>query len=76
MPEDPACASVALGLGEWLVAAGWLPAADGTHDFLIRQHIENGRTGILPSTVTVVAGRVTSASTTARVIPVARGEIG
>jgi trans-2,3-dihydro-3-hydroxyanthranilate isomerase len=76
MPEDPACASVALGLGEWLVAAGWLPAADGTHDFLVRQRIANGRTGVLPSSVTVASGRVRSASTTARVIPVARGEIG
>jgi trans-2,3-dihydro-3-hydroxyanthranilate isomerase len=76
MPEDPACASVALGLGEWLVAAGRLPASDGTHDFLIRQRIEDGRTGVLLSSVTVASGRVTSASTTARVIPVARGEIG
>ncbi|MCP3801929.1 PhzF family phenazine biosynthesis isomerase [Allokutzneria sp. A3M-2-11 16] len=77
MPEDPACASNALGLGAWLVAAGWLPGADGTYDYLIRQGVGSARVGTVSCSVTVTreSGGVSEASVTGRVVPVARGEI-
>jgi trans-2,3-dihydro-3-hydroxyanthranilate isomerase len=75
MPEDPACASAALGLGVWLAEAGWLPPGEGTHDYRIRQGLEMARPATLTCTVTVENGRPTAASVTGRVIPVASGEI-
>ncbi|MEO3977501.1 PhzF family phenazine biosynthesis isomerase [Streptomyces sp. CAU 1734] len=75
MPEDPACASNALGLGEWLVAAGRLPEVDGTHEYVIAQGAGGPRGAVVTCTVTVEAGRVARASAGGRVIPVARGEI-
>lgn len=75
IPEDPACASAALGLGLWLVAAGWLPASDGTHDYQIHQGIELDRPSTLTCAVTVYAGRVTSCSVSGQVIAAAHGQI-
>jgi trans-2,3-dihydro-3-hydroxyanthranilate isomerase len=74
MPEDAACASNALGLGEWLVAAGRLPAADGTYEYLIRQGVGSPRVGTVECSVTVSSGRAVRASVTGTVVPVARGE--
>ncbi|MFI9175818.1 PhzF family phenazine biosynthesis protein [Streptomyces lincolnensis] len=74
MPEDPACASNALGLGEWLVAAGRLPAADGTYEYLIRQGVGSPRVGTVECSVTVDSGCAVRASVTGSVVPVARGE--
>jgi trans-2,3-dihydro-3-hydroxyanthranilate isomerase len=75
MPEDPACASAALGLGVWLVDAGWLPADDGRHEFVVRQGIEMGRPSTSTCAVDVRDGRAHAASVGGRVIPVARGEL-
>src|SRR5919202_1780310 len=39
VPEDPATGSAALGLGVWLVAAGWLPG-DGDAAYVVHQGAE------------------------------------
>jgi trans-2,3-dihydro-3-hydroxyanthranilate isomerase len=75
IPEDPACSSAALGLGLWLVGAGWLPERDGTHAYQIRQGVELNRPAILRCSVTLHAGRVTAGSVTGRVVSVAHGHI-
>ncbi|MEU4569783.1 PhzF family phenazine biosynthesis protein [Micromonospora sp. NPDC023956] len=75
MPEDPACAPVALGLGAWLVAAKELPVVDGTHTYRIEQGAGTAPQGRLDCTVTVAAGRVSGASVSGRVAPVDRGEL-
>jgi trans-2,3-dihydro-3-hydroxyanthranilate isomerase len=75
IPEDPACAAAALGLGAWLVEAGWLPARDGTHDYQIHQGIEMDRPSTLTCAVTVHAGRVTSCSVSGQVVCSAHGQI-
>lgn len=73
MPDDPACAPAALGLGVWLVRAGMLSTSDGTHAFMIRQG--GDRIGVLSGRVEVVAGEAVAASVTGSVLPVIRGEI-
>jgi trans-2,3-dihydro-3-hydroxyanthranilate isomerase len=75
IPEDPACASAALGLGLWLVAAEWLPVSDGTHDYQIHQGIEMGRPATLTCAVTVHAGRVTSCAVSGQVVCSGHGDI-
>lgn len=74
MPEDPACASAALGLAVWLVETGAV-AGDGSHEFRIRQGLEMDRPSTLECAVTVREGRVTEASVSGVVVPVARGEV-
>jgi trans-2,3-dihydro-3-hydroxyanthranilate isomerase len=74
VPEDPATGSAALGLGVWLVAAGWLPA-DGTSSYRIHQGIEMKRPSLLDCTVTATAGVATLATVTGHVCPIAKGEI-
>ncbi|GAA2654528.1 PhzF family phenazine biosynthesis protein [Paractinoplanes durhamensis] len=72
--EDPATGSAALGLGVWLVAAGWLPA-DGVSGYRIHQGIEMKRPSLLDCTVTAADGRAVSATVAGHVCPIARGEI-
>ncbi|WP_328616182.1 PhzF family phenazine biosynthesis protein [Amycolatopsis sp. NBC_00355] len=74
MPEDPACASAALGLGVWLVEAGRL-TGDGTHDFTLRQGREQGRPSTLYCSVQVTGGRPVSASVSGAVLPAGAGEL-
>lgn len=75
MPEDAACSSAALGLGLWLHGSGWLPRADGTHEFLIRQGAGMGRPATMHCTVTVSGGRPTGATVAGRVERVAHGRL-
>jgi trans-2,3-dihydro-3-hydroxyanthranilate isomerase len=72
--EDPATGSAALGLGVWLVAAGWLPA-DGTSSYRVHQGVEMKRPSLLDCTVTAVDGAAVSATVAGHVVPIARGEI-
>jgi trans-2,3-dihydro-3-hydroxyanthranilate isomerase len=72
--EDPATGSAALGLGVWLVAAGWLPAS-GTSSYLIHQGAEIKRPSRLDCTVTAENGTAVSATVAGHVVPIARGEI-
>ncbi|GAB1643224.1 PhzF family phenazine biosynthesis protein [Krasilnikovia sp. MM14-A1259] len=74
VPEDPATGSAALGLGVWLVAAGWLPGA-GTAAYTVHQGIEMRRPSLLACTVTAADGAATRATVAGHVVPVARGEI-
>ena len=72
--EDAATGSAALGLGVWLVAAGWLPAA-GTSSYRVHQGAEMKRPSLLDCTVTAENGAALSATVTGHVVPIARGEI-
>jgi trans-2,3-dihydro-3-hydroxyanthranilate isomerase len=72
--EDPATGSAALGLGVWLVAAGWLPAS-GTSSYRVHQGIEIKRPSRLDCTVTAAGGAAVSATVAGHVIPIAHGEI-
>ncbi|MGW5718509.1 PhzF family phenazine biosynthesis protein [Amycolatopsis sp. NPDC003865] len=74
MPEDPACASAALGLGVWLVEAGWL-AGDGVHDFTLHQGREQGRPSTMYCSVRVDGARPVSASVSGAVLPAGTGEL-
>jgi trans-2,3-dihydro-3-hydroxyanthranilate isomerase len=74
VPEDPATGSAALGLGVWLVAAGWLPG-DGESAYTVRQGVEMHRPSHLECTVRAAAGFATSATVAGHVVPVARGAI-
>ncbi|WP_328648386.1 PhzF family phenazine biosynthesis protein [Amycolatopsis sp. NBC_00348] len=71
MPEDPACSSAALGLGVWLVEAGWFPGGD----FTLRQGREQGRPSTLYCSVQVADGRPVSASVSGAVLPAGTGEL-
>lgn len=75
MPEDPACASAALALGPWLLAAGHLSTVDGRHEFTIRQGVEMGRPAVMACSVTVHDGEVTATSVAGDVVGSARGEL-
>lgn len=75
MPEDPACAPAALGLGVWLAEMAWLPATDGTHAYRIDQGLEVSRPASLSCTVTMEGGRPSAGTVTGRVVPVATGSI-
>jgi trans-2,3-dihydro-3-hydroxyanthranilate isomerase len=72
--EDPATGSAALGLGVWLVAAGWL-TGDGISAYTVRQGAELHRPSQLDCTVTADAGAAVGATVAGHVVPVARGEI-
>lgn len=74
VPEDPATGSAALGLGVWLVAAGWLPG-DGETGYTVRQGAELHRPSTLDCTVRAAGGFATQATVSGHVVPVARGEI-
>jgi trans-2,3-dihydro-3-hydroxyanthranilate isomerase len=74
VPEDPATGSAALGLGVWLVAAGWLPA-EGVSSYTVHQGIEMRRPSQLECTVTAAAGAATTATVSGQVVPIARGDI-
>ena len=74
VPEDPATGSAALGLGVWLVAAGWLPGV-GTSSYRVHQGLEMRRPSLLDCTVTAVAGAATSATVSGHVYPIATGRI-
>ena len=74
VPEDPATGSAALGLGVWLVAAGWLPA-DGTSSYRVHQGLEMKRPSLLDCTVTAARGTATSATVSGHVCPIATGRI-
>ncbi len=72
--EDPATGSAALGLGVWLVAAGWLPGS-GTSSYQVHQGLEIRRPSLLDCTVTAVDGAATSATVAGHVVPIAGGRI-
>jgi trans-2,3-dihydro-3-hydroxyanthranilate isomerase len=72
--EDPATGSAALGLGVWLVAAGWLPPS-GTSSYRVHQGVEMKRPSVLDCTVTAADGAALSATVSGHVVPIARGEI-
>jgi trans-2,3-dihydro-3-hydroxyanthranilate isomerase len=72
--EDPATGSAALGLGVWLVAAGWLPG-DGTSSYRVHQGAEMKRPSLLNCTVTAAGGAAASATVSGHVHPVASGRI-
>jgi trans-2,3-dihydro-3-hydroxyanthranilate isomerase len=74
VPEDPGTGSAALGLGVWLVAAGWLPG-EGESAYAVRQGVEMRRTSHLECTVRAAGGSATGATVSGHVVPVARGEI-
>ncbi|GID25166.1 PhzF family phenazine biosynthesis protein [Paractinoplanes brasiliensis] len=74
VPEDPATGSAALGLGVWLVDAGWLPA-DGTAAYRVHQGIEMKRPSLLDCTVTAAEGVATRATVAGHVVPIAGGTI-
>ena len=74
VPEDPATGSAALGLGVWLVAAGWLPSAE-VSAYTVHQGVEMGRPSVLECTVSAEAGRAVRATVSGHVLPIARGEI-
>ena len=74
VPEDPATGSAALGLGVWLVAAGWLPP-DGLSPYTVHQGLEMHRPSLLECAVTASAGVATTATVSGHVVPVASGEI-
>lgn len=73
MPEDPACASTALGLGVWLVRNGLLPDS-GMQAFTLRQG-DRAHSSTLDCAVTVLAGTPVAASVTGQVVPVTAGHI-
>ncbi|MFF9063481.1 PhzF family phenazine biosynthesis protein [Streptomyces sp. NPDC014882] len=75
MPEDPACASAALGLGAWLVRAGLVPAADGTSAYQVRQGAGLGRPARLDCAVTVRGGRAAAAEVTGEVAATGAGRM-
>ncbi|MEU3602315.1 PhzF family phenazine biosynthesis protein [Streptomyces sp. NPDC006798] len=75
IPDDPACAPVALALGRWLAATGRLPAGDGVHRYTVRLGSGTPRTGRLECAVTVAGGRPEHASAAGDVTPVARGTV-
>lgn len=72
--EDPATGSAALGLGVWLVSAGWLPGT-GTSTYTVHQGIEMHRPSLLECTVTASDGQALTATVAGHVVPVASGEI-
>jgi trans-2,3-dihydro-3-hydroxyanthranilate isomerase len=74
VPEDPATGSAALGLGLWLVAAGWL-AGEGTSSYRVHQGIEMHRPSLLTCTVTAKDGVATSATVAGHVVAIAGGLI-
>lgn len=74
VPEDPATGSAALGLGVWLVAAGWLPGRD-TSGYTVHQGIEMHRPSLLRCTVSAAGGSATGATVAGHVVQVGRGEI-
>lgn len=74
VPEDPATGSAALGLGVWLATVGLAPA-DGVTSYTVLQGIEMHRPSTMDCTVTSVGGRVTSATVSGHVVPIASGEI-
>lgn len=75
MPEDPACASAALGLARWLGAAGHLPARSGTYRYAVEQQTATGRRSWLDCAATVTDGQATSATVTGTVLPSASGRV-
>ncbi|MQY33693.1 Trans-2,3-dihydro-3-hydroxyanthranilate isomerase [Streptomyces sp. RB17] len=74
MPEDPACASAALGLGAWLAQSGRVPA-DGTWAYRVRQGEGLGRPARLDCAVTVRGGRAVAAEVTGEVVATAAGRM-
>jgi trans-2,3-dihydro-3-hydroxyanthranilate isomerase len=75
IPEDPACAPAALGLGVWLADAGWARARKGRQEFQIRQGAEPGRHAVLSCWVALKNGRVTDAAVSGTVIRDFGGEV-
>ncbi|WP_329416836.1 PhzF family phenazine biosynthesis isomerase [Streptomyces sp. NBC_00704] len=75
MPEDPACASAALGLGAWLAEEKALPGADGRHAYQVRQGEGLGRPATLSCTVDLTEGRASAATVHGRVTVTASGRM-
>ncbi|GLU49973.1 PhzF family phenazine biosynthesis protein [Nocardiopsis ansamitocini] len=75
IPEDPACAPVAMALGAWLVGAGWLPSSADTHEYTVVQGAEVGRPARLDCSVTPGPDHIRQGSVTGNVLPVAEGRI-
>ena len=74
VPEDPATGSAALGLGVFLVGSGLLPDS-GRASYIVEQGIEMGRPSRLECELVVTDGKVTSATVTGSVVPIAEGRI-
>ncbi|MEU3186075.1 PhzF family phenazine biosynthesis protein [Streptomyces sp. NPDC006923] len=75
MPEDPACASAALGLGAWLAGTGLISGPDGRYAYHLVQGAELGRPAALSCTVTLRDGRAAAATVTGRVTATAHGRM-
>ncbi|MFJ9055544.1 PhzF family phenazine biosynthesis protein [Streptomyces sp. NPDC102409] len=75
MPEDPACASAALGLGAWLAREKALPGTDGRHSYRVLQGEGLGRPATLTCTVDLREGRATAATVHGRVTATASGRL-
>ncbi|MFD4574435.1 PhzF family phenazine biosynthesis protein [Streptomyces sp. NPDC058417] len=75
MPEDPACASAALGLGAWLAEEKALPGTDGRHAYQVRQGEGLGRPATLSCTVDLTGGRAAAATVHGRVTATASGRM-
>ncbi|MFB6846430.1 PhzF family phenazine biosynthesis protein [Streptomyces sp. NPDC056373] len=75
MPEDPACASAALGLGAWLAREKALPGTDGRYSYQVRQGEDIGRPATLSCTVDLTEGRATAATVHGRVTATASGRM-
>lgn len=73
--EDPACSPVALALGVFLAAAGWLPITDGIHGYTIHQGAEVGRPATLTGNISVWRGQPVSGAVNGQVVAVSGGEL-
>ncbi|HET7309686.1 MAG TPA: PhzF family phenazine biosynthesis protein [Mycobacteriales bacterium] len=72
--EDPATGSAALGIGVFLVGSDLLPAS-GRSSYVVEQGVEMGRPSRLECTVVADGGKVTSATVSGAVVPIAEGRI-
>ncbi|CAM5234906.1 phenazine biosynthesis-like protein [Streptomyces spiroverticillatus] len=75
MPEDPACASAALGLGVWLAREKALSSTEGRHSYEVRQGEDLGRPATLSCTVDLVEGHARAATVHGRVTATASGRM-
>jgi trans-2,3-dihydro-3-hydroxyanthranilate isomerase len=74
IPEDPACAPIAMSLGGWLVDAGLL-TGNGVHEYTIHQGT-SVRRGRLRCTVTVADRLAVAASVTGQVVRTEHRDLG
>ncbi|MER6915332.1 PhzF family phenazine biosynthesis isomerase [Streptomyces sp. NPDC000594] len=75
IPEDPACAPVAMAFGLWLLATGRLPAGDGDHPYTVRMGGGTTRTGRIDCVITLENGEAVRATAAGAVTVAARGTL-